>query len=497
MKKELTVILITIVIIAGCTPKQESPEAMLHFTGSPNEKNIRPVELVSADNSYHLFYRYENPHDSSFIGHSTSTNLYHWKYPRQTLPFSPEKNAVTFFSSDTFSSTGSEQIIAAAINHNDLQNITFYSHSANTKKWRQHSFSGELSTIPATAKDIKIFYHPLEGWHLALLTGTEIWFYQTKDQKTWQHTGTTKQEDIGQENTFSDIDIVAMTLENEPLQMWVLLLTASKGSPNQSAGTKYIAGDFSEGVFLPSCNDFGWIDYGSDQQCAVAVTSRQKGGELSLSLGALARHNVKSESLSLPRKISLYEEYNRIFLRSGMWHKTAMDYEKQQQFAENKYSGFNPLSNSFSLPMEISIAFDTHNRKYLDYATAFGISFKNDKKVYRAGYHTDKRYFFIKEGTTDEEGNFRVTRANYAPIIFTGSELEMQLYIHPNGTELFALNGKVSLSHQSKMHSSITNAGVFTEEGSITINKAEFNKIKGIQQATANQTQKKEYYEKN
>jgi hypothetical protein len=47
------------------------------------------------------------------------------------------------------------------------------------------------------------------------------------------------------------------------------------------------------------------------------------------------------------------------------------------------------------------------------------------------------------------------------------------------------------------MHSSITNAGVFTEEGSITINKAEFNKIKGIQQATANQTQKKEYYEKN
>ncbi|MDZ7776637.1 MAG: hypothetical protein U5L09_14000 [Bacteroidales bacterium] len=492
MKKKLTVILITIVTIAGCTPKQESSEAMLHFTESPNEKNIRPLELVSADNSYHLFYRYETPQDSFFIGHSTSTNLYHWKSPRQTLPFSPKENAITFFLLTHSLQQVANKSLPLQSTTTTFKTLPFTPIRLTLKNGANTVFPGELSTIPATAKDIKIFYHPLEGWHLALLTGTEIWLYQTKDLKTWQHTGTTKQEDIGQENTFSDIDIVAMTLENEPLQMWVLLLTTSKGSPNQSAGTKYIAGDFFEGVFLPSCNDFGWIDYGSDQQFAVAVTSRQKGGELSLSLGAIAHHNVKSESLSLPRKISLYEEYNRIFLRSGMWHKTALDYEKQQQFAENKYSGFNPLSNSFSLPMEISITFDTHNRKYLDYATAFGISFKNGKKVYRAGYHTDKRYFFIKEGTTDEEGNFRVERCRSCSVIFTGSELEMQLYIHPNGTELFALNGKVSLSHQGKMHSSITNAGVFTEEGSITINKAEFNKIKGIQQATANQTQKKE-----
>ncbi|MGM0530558.1 MAG: GH32 C-terminal domain-containing protein [Bacteroidota bacterium] len=482
MKKIFYFLIIS--ILSGCLNNNTNP--VLHFDGNQNQENIFPVDIIFAEEQYYLFYSYKEPNNkTSSLDIATSQNLYQWNAFSPSLPFSLQTNAITFFSSGDFSSNPQNEIIAAVINKNNPSSIKFYKH--NSQKWELNSAVNGLNNFPEKIKDIKIFQHHETGWHLLVSAGDEIRFYQTASFKQFSHSGTLDKKALGVGSDFSSIDIFSQTLENEPLEKWVLLLTSPTGSPNYSAGTKYIVGDFAAGMFFPSCNNSGWIDYGSDQTHTVTATQITIGENTTLSLGALSKDGINAMGITLPRKLTLYEEYNRIFLRAQRWNKSYLKSINLNNYPAKKYSGVERLSRQATLPAKINIRFDMNNRKYLDFGSEFGISFNSGSNTYRAGYQNNKRYYFISRGKTDKNGAFQDDRACFAPVIFTGKEMEMQVLIDKKGIELFALDGKVSLAFADTISSQLSNISIFTEQGGVEIKKIELNQVKKIQHETAGQ----------
>ncbi|MCF8307759.1 MAG: glycoside hydrolase family 32 protein [Bacteroidales bacterium] len=454
----------------------------------------KTLDLVNLKGSYHLFYKYLNTRNQQMrLGHSISDDLLNWDKTSDTSDLNLDKKGAHVFNTQSFAEMEESALVSYHFKKStqNQRNIRVYtSKTGENSEWKRYPEVLNLSESPEKIVDLKVFAHPKKGhWRLAVLTAWNIWFYKTNDLLNWELTGSLNDR-ITTTHSWLDIELKQLKIENSESKKWVLFLSSKKGSPNQNGGASYYVGNFQDGVFEPEDENSGWMDYGSDQTAPVMAKGIVEDKKVMFSFGTITNTSrLESDSIQgdntliFPRELSLFHQYNHLFLRSRPHdlHDTLSINQKTPD--PSKIEGETLFSKENDIPLKIELTFDMNNRKYLGFAEIFGIQFNNKSTAFNIGYHNDNRYFFISKSPIGDRKQRLGNDISFARYIFTGKEMNLQVIIDKHSIELFALDGAVSITKKCNLTKEIDKLRFFADQGSITLKRTKINSLKSAEHA--------------
>ena len=245
-----------------------------------------PNGLFYKDGTWHLYYQY-NPYGSQWEnmtwGHSTSTDLVHWKAePTAIAPdalgaiFSGccvvDKNNTAGFGNDAiiafYTSAGASQMQSMAYSTDGGKTFTKYENNPVI-----------TSNVP-DFRDPHVFWNAEAGfWNMILAAGQQMSIYSSKDLKQWKH-----ESDFGSEygnhgGVWECPDLMKMKVRGTDKEKWMLICNINPGGPFGGSATQYFIGEFDGHKF--TCEDepseTKWMDYGKDHYATITFDNAPDG----------------------------------------------------------------------------------------------------------------------------------------------------------------------------------------------------------------------------
>jgi len=265
-----------------------------HF--SPRKGWINdPNGLAYIDGKYHIFaqhYPYDTVWGPMHWYHAAGEDLLRWEH----LPIALEPDELGFIFSGSavldrenatgFGSPENPPLVAVYTAHgeHEQQCIAWSTDYVSFTKYAGNP------VIPNTElrdfRDPKLFAHPEGGWGLVLAAGDRVFFYRSRDLKTWRKTGEFGPEGNRSGGVWECPDLFPLSHGDETL--WVLLVSMGANRENHGARTQYFLGRFDGERFI--CDrPFDapeFIDGGYDNYAAVTFN----GAPRPLLLGWAANH---------------------------------------------------------------------------------------------------------------------------------------------------------------------------------------------------------------
>ena len=245
-----------------------------------------PNGMFYKDGVWHLCYQF-NPYGSQWEnmtwGHSTSTDLVHWKAePTAITPdalgtiFSGccvvDKNNTAGFGNDAviafYTSAGARQMQSMAYSTDGGKTFTKYENNPII-----------TSNVP-DFRDPHVFWNAEAGfWNMILAAGQQMSIYSSKDLKEWKH-----ESDFGAEygnhgGVWECPDLMKMKVAGTDKEKWMLICNINPGGPFGGSATQYFIGEFDGHKF--TCEDepseTKWMDYGKDHYATITFDNAPEG----------------------------------------------------------------------------------------------------------------------------------------------------------------------------------------------------------------------------
>ena len=245
-----------------------------------------PNGMFYKDGVWHLCYQF-NPYGSQWEnmtwGHSTSTDLVHWKAePTAITPdalgtiFSGccvvDKNNTAGFGNDAviafYTSAGARQMQSMAYSTDGGKTFTKYENNPII-----------TSNVP-DFRDPHVFWNAEAGfWNMILAAGQQMSIYSSKDLKEWKH-----ESDFGAEygnhgGVWECPDLMKMKIRGTDKEKWMLICNINPGGPFGGSATQYFIGEFDGHKF--TCEDepseTKWMDYGKDHYATITFDNAPDG----------------------------------------------------------------------------------------------------------------------------------------------------------------------------------------------------------------------------
>ncbi len=245
-----------------------------------------PNGMFYKDGVWHLCYQF-NPYGSQWEnmtwGHSTSTDLVHWKAePTAITPdalgtiFSGccvvDKNNTAGFGNDAviafYTSAGARQMQSMAYSTDGGKTFTKYKNNPII-----------TSNVP-DFRDPHVFWNAEAGfWNMILAAGQQMSIYSSKDLKEWKH-----ESDFGAEygnhgGVWECPDLMKMKVKGTDKEKWMLICNINPGGPFGGSATQYFIGEFDGHKF--TCEDdpteTKWMDYGKDHYATITFDNAPEG----------------------------------------------------------------------------------------------------------------------------------------------------------------------------------------------------------------------------
>ena len=250
-----------------------------------------PNGMFYKDGVWHLCYQF-NPYGSQWEnmtwGHSTSTDLVHWKAePTAITPdalgtiFSGccvvDKNNTAGFGNDAviafYTSAGARQMQSMAYSTDGGKTFTKYKNNPII-----------TSNVP-DFRDPHVFWNAEAGfWNMILAAGQQMSIYSSKDLKEWKH-----ESDFGAEygnhgGVWECPDLMKMKVAGTDKEKWMLICNINPGGPFGGSATQYFIGEFDGHKF--TCEDepseTKWMDYGKDHYATITFDNAPEGRHIGI-----------------------------------------------------------------------------------------------------------------------------------------------------------------------------------------------------------------------
>ena len=249
-----------------------------------------PNGMFYKDGVWHLYYQH-NPYGSKWQnmtwGHSTSTDLIHWKH---------ESNAILPNGLGTVFSGSCAIDYKNTVGYGENAIIALYT-SAGTSQMQSLAASNDGGTsfsiynanpvcaLESEARDPNMFWNEKIGkWNIILAHPLEheMLIFSSPDLKQW-----TLESSFGkglgeQDGVWECPDLFTLPVEGENLSKWVLICNINPGGPFGGSATQYFIGDFDGKTFTPDKDANGnvptkWMDYGKDNYASVSFSDGPDG----------------------------------------------------------------------------------------------------------------------------------------------------------------------------------------------------------------------------
>lgn len=293
-----------------------------------------PNGMFYKDGVYHLYYQH-NPYGSTWgnmhWGHSTSTDLLHWKH--EPVAIFPDAWGTVFSGScvvdqDNTAGFGEGAVIAIYTSAKptpwgDAQSQSIAYSTDGGYTFTKYEGNPVLTSDARDFRDPKVFwYAPGKHWVMLLAVGQEMSIYSSSDLKSWKKESSFGLMQGAHGGVWECPDLIELPVEGTDTRKWVLLCNINPGGPFGGSATQYFVGTFDGKKFVnESPTETKWMDWGKDNYATVTWSNVQG---RTVSLGWMSNWQYQNVlpltqfrgANTLPRELSLYEEDGETYLKA-------------------------------------------------------------------------------------------------------------------------------------------------------------------------------------
>lgn len=442
---------------------KESFRPVYHHTPAYGWMND-PNGMFYKDGVYHLYFQY-NPYGSVWgnmhWGHSTSTDLMHWKF--EGCAIVPDAWGAIFSGScvvdhENTAGFGKEAVVAfytsaKSTPWGDIQMQSMAYSLDNGKTFTKYEGNPILTSSEKDFRDPKVFwYAPGKHWVMILAVGQHMEIYSSVNLKEWK-----KESEFGamqgaHGGVWECPDLVEISVEGTREKKWVLICNLNPGGPFGGSAAQYFVGSFDGKKFVnESPTQTKWMDWGKDNYATVTWNNAPDGR--CIALGWMSNwqyaNNVPTRQYrsanTLARDLTLYREGQELYLKSTPSVEVKKARGKKVSIPSFKVSEKHEIVNLFEDNQgayEVEIVIQNAG------ASKIAFCLLNDKGEKVSMYYDLNRKQFVMDrsesGTVDFSKDFpAVTIAT----VNVDKELTLRLFVDRSSIEAFGEDGKFVMTN--------------------------------------------------
>ena len=294
-----------------------------------------PNGMFYKDGVYHLYYQH-NPYGSTWgnmhWGHSTSTDLIHWK--NEPVAIAPDAWGTIFSGScvvdkDNTAGFGEGAVVALYTSAKptpwgDAQSQSIAYSTDGGYTFTKYEGNPVLTSEARDFRDPKVFwYAPGKHWVMMLAVGQEMKIFSSSNLKEWEEESSFGLRQGAHGGVWECPDLVELPVEGTDMKKWVLICNINPGGPFGGSATQYFVGSFDGKKFVnESPTMTKWMDWGKDNYATV-TWSNVEGRTLAIGwMSNWQYQNVLPVSQfrganTAVRELSLYIEDGETWLKSS------------------------------------------------------------------------------------------------------------------------------------------------------------------------------------
>lgn len=442
---------------------KESFRPVYHHTPAYGWMND-PNGMFYKDGIYHLYFQY-NPYGSVWgnmhWGHSTSTDLMHWKF--EGCAIVPDAWGAIFSGScvvdhENTAGFGKEAVVAfytsaKSTPWGDIQMQSMAYSLDNGKTFTKYEGNPILISSEKDFRDPKVFwYAPGKHWVMILAVGQHMEIYSSVNLKEWK-----KESEFGamqgaHGGVWECPDLVEIPVEGTREKKWVLICNLNPGGPFGGSAAQYFVGSFDGKKFVnESPTQTKWMDWGKDNYATVTWNNAPDGR--CIALGWMSNwqyaNNVPTRQYrsanTLARDLTLYREGQELYLKSTPSSEVKKARGKKVSIPSFKVSEKHEMVNLFE---EKQGAYEVEILIQNAGASKIAFCLLNDKGEKVSMYYDLNRKQFVMDrsesGTVDFSKDFPAVTVAPANV---DKELTLRLFVDRSSIEAFGEDGKFVMTN--------------------------------------------------
>ena len=442
---------------------KESFRPVYHHTPAYGWMND-PNGMFYKDGVYHLYFQY-NPYGSVWgnmhWGHSTSTDLMHWKF--EGCAIVPDAWGAIFSGScvvdhENTAGFGKEAVVAfytsaKSTPWGDIQMQSMAYSLDNGKTFTKYEGNPILTSSEKDFRDPKVFwYAPGKHWVMILAVGQHMEIYSSVNLNEWK-----KESEFGamqgaHGGVWECPDLVEIPVEGTREKKWVLICNLNPGGPFGGSAAQYFVGSFDGKKFVnESPTQTKWMDWGKDNYATVTWNNAPDGR--CIALGWMSNwqyaNNVPTRQYrsanTLARDLTLYREGQELYLKSTPSSEVKKARGKKVSIPSFKVSEKHEMVNLFEEKQgayEVEIVIQNAG------ASKIAFCLLNDKGEKVSMYYDLNRKQFVMDrsesGTVDFSKDFPAVTVAPANV---DKELTLHLFVDRSSIEAFGEDGKFVMTN--------------------------------------------------
>ena len=442
---------------------KESFRPVYHHTPAYGWMND-PNGMFYKDGVYHLYFQY-NPYGSVWgnmhWGHSTSTDLMHWKF--EGCAIVPDAWGAIFSGScvvdhENTAGFGKEAVVAfytsaKSTPWGDIQMQSMAYSLDNGKTFTKYEGNPILTSSEKDFRDPKVFwYAPGKHWVMILAVGQHMEIYSSVNLKEWK-----KESEFGamqgaHGGVWECPDLVEIPVEGTREKKWVLICNLNPGGPLGGSAAQYFVGSFDGKKFVnESPTQTKWMDWGKDNYATVTWNNAPDGR--CIALGWMSNwqyaNNVPTRQYrsanTLARDLTLYREGQELYLKSTPSSEVKKARGKKVSIPSFKVSEKHEMVNLFEEKQgayEVEIVIQNAG------ASKIAFCLLNDKGEKVSMYYDLNRKQFVMDRSESGKVDFSkdFPAVTVAPVN-VDKELTLRLFVDRSSIEAFGEDGKFVMTN--------------------------------------------------
>lgn len=442
---------------------KESFRPVYHHTPAYGWMND-PNGMFYKDGVYHLYFQY-NPYGSVWgnmhWGHSTSTDLIHWKF--EGCAIVPDAWGAIFSGScvvdhENTAGFGKEAVVAfytsaKSTPWGDIQMQSMAYSLDNGKTFTKYEGNPILTSSEKDFRDPKVFwYAPGKHWVMILAVGQHMEIYSSVNLKEWK-----KESEFGamqgaHGGVWECPDLVEIPVEGTREKKWVLICNLNPGGPFGGSAAQYFVGSFDGKKFVnESPTQTKWMDWGKDNYATVTWNNAPDGR--CIALGWMSNwqyaNNVPTRQYrsanTLARDLTLYREGQELYLKSTPSSEVNKARGKKVSIPSFKVSEKHEMVNLFEEKQgayEVEIVIQNTG------ASKIAFCLLNDKGEKVSMYYDLNRKQFVMDRSESGKVDFSkdFPAVTVAPVN-VDKELTLRLFVDRSSIEAFGEDGKFVMTN--------------------------------------------------
>ena len=281
-----------------------------------------PNGMFYKDGVWNLYFQH-NPYGSQWEnmtwGHSTSTDLLHWKYEGDAIL--PDVIGTIFSGSavvdkNNTAGFGEGAVIAlyASAGENQTQSMAYSTDGGKT--FTKYAGNPVITSNVPDFRDPHMFWNEdIKKWNMILAAGQQMNIYTSDNLKDWKYESSFGTGYGNHDGVWECPDLMKLKVRGTDKEKWMLICNINPGGPFGGSATQYFVGDFDGHKF--TCDSkpevTKWMDYGKDHYATVTFDNAPEGRHGALAWMSNWQYAAQVPTMqyrsgnSIPRDLGLFE----------------------------------------------------------------------------------------------------------------------------------------------------------------------------------------------